>query len=134
MEDEETDADTKRRQKAIPVTVLATRGQSALVAWREDGDRERRVYVPADQVSSGAVEAGALASGIPHGLPWNAVKICADGQRLEDALHARGIWTLEDLLADPSAGAGAVKTTLELSYGKLLEEARKLGRQEEGNA
>jgi hypothetical protein len=107
----------------VPVVVLATRGQAALVQWFE-GTTERRCTVPADAVKDGAVPAEVLAQGVPYGVPWaQLLTVETTAEHLEAALHGAGLWTLADVQRSPMAAVSALQAAYGVDLGRLLTAA-----------
>ncbi len=79
----------KKKPKPVPVRIIKTKGDSALV--EHEGTR---VYVPVSSVKDGGVSPITLKRGVPYGLPFEELD-----PGLAEALHAIGIWTAKDLSA-----------------------------------
>lgn len=84
------------------VTVLETRGHTALVEWA-DTNGIHRAFIPAREVKNlqaenrAEVEGDILEQGIPYGEAWEMLPIGRLGaQVLAQALRGRGIWTFTD--------------------------------------
>ena len=111
-------------EELIMVKVVATKGGSSLVEWGNC----RRAYVPAEAVIDGKVDAKILEWGVPYGVPWERVKLCPEVlARLVKGLHAKGIWTAEDLSRNQKGAIDA----LVAAYGVDLASLNALAREEE---
>jgi hypothetical protein len=90
----------KRAPVAIPVKVIRSQGQSALVEWRTEDDAHR-AYVPRKDVVDDSCPADILEAGAPFGVNWES----ALAGRIQDsmvvplakALRTRGIWESGDV-------------------------------------
>jgi hypothetical protein len=86
-----------RKVGMIAVTIIKSKGDTALVQWLEAGALKRG-YVPLVLVQDGQVDAEELSAAAPYGMNWerflrpSAVEIAED-------LRREGIWTVHDLVS-----------------------------------
>ncbi len=107
----------------ILVRVIAKKGKSALVEWGDDAGIHR-AFVPTDSITLDSsnhdrtvVSADDLAIGLPYGVEWStAVTFDLSVEEMEQALYRRGIWTVDDVRANPQAAVSA----LAYAYGANL--------------
>jgi hypothetical protein len=92
---------------------IKTKGEVALV----EHEGERRL-VPVGKRN----DPEAFQYGMPWGVPWEEVELRADPGKLAAQLRRCGIWTAEDLRANPQAALGAIQC----AYGVDLSALRKL--------
>lgn len=106
------------------VKVLNDQGKTALVEWFE-GEQVKRGFIPSKQLSEdGEVSIKVLGAASPYGIPWARVaKLQATPEGLEQALHAAGIWTAEDLRTKPMVALGAIQRAYWLDMNILLSAA-----------
>lgn len=110
----------------ISITAIGREGQAALVQWVDEQGALRRAHIPTTSVMTDAVgQTKALASelrlGIPYGIPWaQLIKPAVTSERIEQALHDVGIWTVKDLQANTQAAVGALQTAYGVDLGVLL--------------
>jgi hypothetical protein len=110
------------------VTVLARKGRSVLVEWTDADIGVQRSYVPYDSVvdKEGVTFCELAELGIPFGVPWELLAQQLppiDGTALQKELRRVGIWTREDLKANPSAALSAIQQVVSLSVQHLLRQA-----------
>jgi mannose/fructose/N-acetylgalactosamine-specific phosphotransferase system component IIB len=105
----------------MEVKVIQRRGQMALVEW-VDQAMLKRGFVPVDEVRNDIVKKTVLNRAAPYGVPWEEiVKLDATPEMLAQNLRQRGIWTVEDLYAQPDAAQGALLKTYGVDYHTLLK-------------
>lgn len=87
----------------IPVQRLRVANNLALVQWTDAGNQQRRGWIPEDSLknmpdSGTGMVADRPERGIPYGDDFaNLIEFKASGQAFENALHARNIWTYDEL-------------------------------------
>lgn len=124
MEAEEKQEQSKKKAKPVPVTVVNVRGKSALVEYRENG-RLKRVIIPADQAGP-AVDPDTLEMGVPYGIPWEKrVTVTLTPEGLAECLRTAGLWTAEDLEANPQAALGALQAAYSIDLAAIYRAAAK---------
>lgn len=108
-------------EETIPVRVVEQRGPSVVVEY---AGGLKRCIIPAENVTSGGVDPQTLEDGIPYGIPWEQVlTLSATPQKLADKLRANGIWTREDLEANPTAAFGALQAVYGIDLAALYQAA-----------
>jgi hypothetical protein len=116
----------RARDARLPVTVVETRGRSALVEYVIDGER-LRVYVPVEEVAGGEVAEKVLQAGVPHGAPWR--ELLADvegGEALANELKRLNVWTNADVERSVRNVQKAIAATgAEIRLGDLRRLAQK---------
>lgn len=115
----------QRKAKKIAVTVIRSKGFTALIEWVEK-TRLKRGYLPASMIDAdNMVSDDVLEAATSYGVPWGDVlNLQATPEKLEQALHAHGIWTLEDLVTKPNAAIGALQSVYRVDLAALLQAAR----------
>ncbi len=106
----------EKKPKPVPVMVVGTKGESALVEWDL-----KRGYVPASSVKDGAVSPATLKRAIPYGVPWDDLS-----EGLATVMRKAGIWTTDDLARNARLGWDAARP-FKLSLGDLNRFAHKEG-------
>jgi len=85
-----------KRSKSIPVRVIHTEGESALVEWNDDG--LHRAFVPVEEVSEDKCSASVLKAGVPYGVDWEKyIQINVTVAEISHALHRAGFWIPKDI-------------------------------------
>ena len=108
--------DEEKKAKPVPVRVVGTKGDSALVEWDL-----KRGYVPASSVKDGAVSPVTLKRAVPYGIPWDDLS-----EGLAEAFRSVGLWTKEDLASNARASFEIARGR-GLSLGDLNRFAHKEG-------
>lgn len=112
----------------MKVTIVQRTGGTAAVEWRE-GETPYRATLPLaeltlDRDGRGA-ECGHPEWGIPFGEDFSAlIHPAATGESIDRELKRAGIWTVEDLLANPNGAAGALQRAYGVDLATLLGAAR----------
>jgi len=117
------------KSNRIKVKVVQRNNQASLVEWiTEDGDL-RRATVPSAVIINGACDSAELEYGIPYGVAWEQLITARDdfAPRLARELRRRGIWTVEELEANPNAVLGAIQAAHGVDLAVLLRAARQYG-------
>lgn len=99
----------------MKVKVIREEHNSSLIEWVEDGKLYRSI-LPSSEVDEEG-NCGNPHQGLPYGdsfLPFIVVDITSE--EIQNQLHNSGIWTLEELLKQPSIVQGA----LNAAFGKVL--------------
>jgi hypothetical protein len=111
--------------RKFPVRVIEKRGPARLVEYKTGAGNLARVVVPDDAIDDqGMVLEDDLNLGIPHGLPWEQlIHLSATPAALAAHLRANGIWTLEDMEANPQAVFGAIQAVYGVDFGRLIQAA-----------
>lgn len=107
----------------MKVRVINRKGHRAVVVYHDQG--LQAVIVPAEAVKGNKCDDEALMAGIPYGLPWAEIigEMRALPEEIEQALYRRGIWTREDLRADPMRAAAALMAAYGLDVQELNRRA-----------
>lgn len=87
----------------IDVTRVSTNGQAATIQYERNG-RLHRAIVPATAIKAGQVSEAVLSAAVDlpgFDLSGLGDVLTIDREVLEEALHQAGLWTTEDLLANP---------------------------------
>ena len=92
---------------------IKTKGKVALV----EHEGQRRI-VPLGEASNPE----AFEMGMPWGVPWEEVELKASSDTLAAGLRRRGIWTANDLRANPGGALAAIQS----AYGVDLTALRRL--------
>lgn len=108
--------DEEKKAKPVPVKVVGTKGDSALVEWDL-----KRGYVPASSVKDGAVSPVTLKKAVPYGVPWDDLS-----EGLAKRFHDAGLWTVDDLVRNARLSWEIAKPH-KLSLGDLNRFAAKEG-------
>jgi len=104
------------------VTILSSKGASALVEYMDNGVLQRK-YVPTDKVLNQFVDDQVLARGIPYGFPWEEIVINFNMQQFALEMHNADLWTVEDVLKNPKKVTGVLRKIFEDSFRTVLETA-----------
>lgn len=105
------------------IKVIQNKGQAALVEWFDLSGLHRAI-VPAALLVQGQlfqnVSEEALAEGIEFGAPWQEYLelIVIDSAAIVQALHAHGVWTLEDYMTKQDLVHNAVSS---LAMGPIMQ-------------
>jgi len=114
----------------VIVKIIQRQGQAALVEWIDDGVT-RRSTVPSAVIQKRRVPTAELKRGIPYGEPWEElIELKATPEILAAELRRRGIWTVEDLQANPEIARGAIMDAYGCELGHLMRAVKE--RREEG--
>lgn len=112
----------KPRGKRIPVRVVSE-GVTVLVEWLDRTGIERRAVLPPAAVERSGVMEDVLESAAPYGERWESkVGKMPTGKQIAERLHVRGIWTLDDLRANPQGAMQSIYEVCGITVKKLLEE------------
>ena len=115
----------------VPITVLTSTERVCLVQWFDAKGNEQRCQLPADAVRGKTLPADVLAQGVPYGIPWAQVlKPAMTVERLEQSLHAAGLWTLEDVQMYPDRALSALQSAYGTDLGQLLTAASDYSKKE----
>lgn len=105
------------------VKVIAMYGESSIVEWSEEGFLHRSI-VPSKDVNSGG-ECINPWNGLPYGLPFaELLSVDITPEQIEQALHAHGIWTTEDVIHNSSQVHGAINAAFSNVLSKLLRDVK----------
>jgi hypothetical protein len=117
----------KKAPKTIPVTVISQQGSVILVEYQED-NLPARVLLPVTALLPGSCVAETLLlAGVPASVRWHEIiHISASDRRLAECLYAAGLYTAEDVLANPKAATGALQAALSVDVAALFTAAEKL--------
>lgn len=119
--DEDGKGECFMRRHVTSVKVIYEKGKTVLVEWFDDG-MPVRGWLPWNKVNSGVVETRELDWAQPYGLPWeDLIELRATPREMAKSLRNRGIWTIEDIRAQPDATLGAIMATYGLDYQILLK-------------
>lgn len=107
-------------KKKIKVNVIRRKGATMLVQFADENGVQR-VTLPSSSVDDdGLVDVLELSLGIPYGLPWEEiVQFKATPETVTNELRRRGIWTREDLIADPNGAVSAFRTASGVDASRL---------------
>ena len=125
MTDEIITERPKRKIKKVAVTVIHSKGNTALIEWVEK-TRLKRGYLPASLIDGDMVSDEVLEAVTPYGVPWESV-ITTHGtpEGFAQALHAHDIWTLNDCVTKPKEAIAALQSVYRVDLAALLQAARK---------
>lgn len=119
----------KKRSSPVPVRLVKTENEAALVEWTGKDGAQRRVTVPRTAVTGAAkqrlVEKDDLSMGIPYGIPVaQIIKMAATPEGVESELHKRGLWTAEDIIGNIQSVYGALQAVYGVDAATLVNAAR----------
>lgn len=111
----------------MDVKVLDVQNGTAQIELIIDGDIKRGL-VPEEVLQDNNTLDDALVSlVVPYGLDWEYILEDAIGhitpQRLAAELRRVGLWTIQDLRANPQAAFGALQAVYGLDFSALLRSA-----------
>lgn len=107
------------------VTLIRSKGGKSLVEWVYGG-KLRRSWVPMDEVHKEGEEhrVERPSAGVPYG--HNFAKMLTPSvtpDAIDAELKKRGIWTIEDLRANPNSALGALQSTYGVDLAALFQAA-----------
>lgn len=98
-----------------------------LVEWLTDGALHR-AWVTPDMITTegdASVEVESPETGIPYGVTWSRlISANIDLKQLEAKLRNAGIWTVEDLQANPKKALGVLQLFAGDKLSELLASSR----------
>lgn len=104
----------------IKVNGIGRKGQTMLVQYADENGIQRVLIPPSSIDEDGTVDEVELSLGIPYGLPWaEIVQFKSTPETLANELRRRGIWTGEDMRADPSVVVGAFQAVCGVDASRL---------------
>ncbi len=121
------DEKEEKKVKAVlfQVRLIRATGKAALVEWVHQGKLNRAV-VPLDAIQDGAVTNNVLAAAIPYGVAWEEIEFHRPSPaQIANALREAGIWTREDLFANPNKAIGVLQAIYGVDLGALIGLANK---------
>ena len=108
--------------KRLSVRVVKE-GATVLVEWLDRTGIERRAVLPPEAVERSSVMEDVLETAAPYGERWESkVGKMPTGKQIAEVLHKRGIWTLDDLRANPQGALQSIYEVCGVTIKKLLEE------------
>ncbi len=112
----------------MKVTIVQRTGGTVVVEWRE-GETPFRAALPLAELTldrdGRTAECKHPEWGIPYGEDFSAhIHPAATGESIDRELKRAGIWTAEDLLANPNGAAGALQRAYGVDLAALLGAAR----------
>jgi hypothetical protein len=116
----------KEETKSTPVRLIREEGKAALVEWIDEDGRYQRAILPSKLVTDGVgggwlVAQTDLDAGMPYGVPWaELITIEVTPQIIEHELRKAGLWTFQDLQANPNVTLGALVAAYGVSLSSLL--------------
>jgi len=119
------DKPKKKKVERVPVRVIAHHASTTLVEW-SDGVSARRAFVPDMVLDNGKVAQDELDAGIEYGIPWDKLivkNILVDARDICAALRANGIWTLENVHANPGVINGILVSLMGDTYKQIITQA-----------
>lgn len=119
-------------KKASPtsqkVRVISSTNGMSLVEWLKHGDFHRS-WVKADEIEEddeGNKSVADPQAGVPYGFNFaRLVKLETTPQLVNRELHRAGIWTLDDLRANPQGALGAIQAAYGVTLSSILVQAEK---------
>jgi hypothetical protein len=110
--------------KRYPYNLITKNGTVGLIEVSRGGKPER-CFLPAGMLGDETLTDEQIDTGIQYGLPFaEFVKIPADfPARLETALHAAGIWTVEDLSKQAQLVVNTLQAAYRIELSKLIKAA-----------
>jgi len=116
---------TKTRKKYIPVKVIASKKKAIIVEWFEKEIVHRGILPIGTTVKDGKIEEGILNTAIQYGVPWDEfVPGDFDGQKINDLLHQKGIWTYQDAKNNLSMFGRVILQSMNTTRNDLLNFAK----------
>ena len=107
--------------KRVPVKVVRE-GVTVLVEWLDRTGVERRAVLPPESVERSSVAEDVLEAAAPYGERWEEkVGKLPTGKQLSERLHVRGIWTLDDMRANPQGAMQSIYEVCGVTIKQLLE-------------
>jgi len=106
--------------------VKTKQGASLLECIRKDGTLERRV-VPSDLVvhegENSFIKTEDFEMGMSYGLPLEDLiqDVTVKAKDLIDNLHSTGLWTYEDLMANPNGIISSIMATAGTNLSSILQ-------------
>jgi len=116
----------------MKVRVITTKDGMYLIEWEDtDGDGLQRKWVTKEMIFEFLDDDGRLATvedperGIPYGVDWKLIlpEISCTIVDLANELKRRGIWTTEDMRANPNSVRVALSTALGTGLSEILHAA-----------
>jgi hypothetical protein len=110
--------------KRYPYNLITKNGTVGLVEVLRGGKLER-CFLPAGMLGDETLTDDQIDTGIQYGLPFaEFVKVSNDlPARLETALHAAGIWTVEDLSKQAQLVVNTLQAAYQIELSKLIKAA-----------
>lgn len=124
MAEESTQEKKRKRSRTVEVREVSHSGDVALVEWQDAEGRWQRRQLPQSEVVDGKVGAEALEMGIPYGLPFAEMVAFPTPAQVADELHRVGLWTLEDLEANPTLAKDVLRGACGTAWAALMAAAR----------
>ena len=101
---------------------IVREGVTVLVEWLDRTGVERRAVLPPESVERSSVPEDVLESAAPYGERWEEkVGKLPTGKELAERLHVRGIWTLDDMRANPQGALMSIYEVCGMTIKGLLE-------------
>jgi len=103
IEKSEVEETKPKRGKKVVVQIMDRPNKDVVLVQWEDKDRTRRGFLPTQEVSDNKVTESALKCATPYGESWEELLEEPNVTKKSIAAEMRkhGIWTKEDLLANP---------------------------------
>ena len=110
----------------IKVRIIRRKNGLSLIEWRDSNEKFHRGWIPDIEISFGSGNEGNVLDpdmSVPYGIPWREfISINATPVGIEDELYRRGIWTIEELRADPKSAQAAIQAVYGMDLSALLNE------------
>lgn len=117
------DVKPKKKPKMIPIVILKSQPDSALVEFTHDGLLQR-AYIPTAEIVDGKASEAVLDAGIPYGIDWESISFKSSNKDLANALRKKGIWTCEDAQRNTNVIVSALQAVYGVDLAALLKYAR----------
>lgn len=115
----------REMNEVIEVRAITKKGGMMLAQWEQDDRLHRAWFRDSDMTKIG--ESYYVVDphvGIPYGFDFTElVELKTTPKVLDRELKRRGIWTLDDLRADPAALSSAIQAAYGVTRGTILQKA-----------
>lgn len=120
------------REGTTKTQIIRRKNGMVLVQWNEE-ETFRQAWVTPQMIASDDGQNAWVhnpGAGIPRGVDWHRIfTFVATSKDVDRELKRVGIWTVEDLEANPNAALGAIKSALGLDLAALRNAAKKYEQQ-----
>lgn len=120
---EEAPPKRTRRPPSVPVSVIASIGQSAIVQWME-GDDYHKSTIPASEVQDGHAHRDVLEAG-EDPFTWESAGLRPISvEEQAQALRKARIFDPDDFGSDPNRAIGAIQRLINRELTRIIKEHR----------
>jgi len=138
--DEQQEVPIGSEEQLISCQVVRRKSDLALVEWEQDGAPKRAWATPSmvvEQVeNSKSVVVRNPDEGVPYGERWQDLlpNPQVTPETIDRELKRRGIWTIDDLQANPNLARTCLQRAYGLDLGVLLTAASRKQKSDGGNS